>query len=213
MMQVKMCMLMAFLIGSAVQSLPAQQYMVEEENGVPLVEVISLDSTFVLDIKYATTDNFTEKQMYDCGKCYLREPVAQLLIQAHKELKSLGYRIKLWDCYRPRPIQYKLWEAVPDPHYVARPWKGSVHNRGGAVDLTLIDSSGNEVDMGTPYDFFGERAHHDNRDLPEEILHNRDLLTKIMRKHQFSPIRTVWWHFDFWENKLYPLSDLVWDCN
>lgn len=191
-----------------------QQYLEEEkDDGVRLVDVTTMDSTLVLDIRYATTNNFTGKKMYDCGQCYLREPVAQLLIEAHEELKKAGYRIKLFDCYRPRPIQYKLWEAVPDPRYVARPWKGSVHNRGGAVDLTLIDSLGEELEMGTTYDFFGERAHQDFKDLPGEILQNRALLTETMQKYDFSPIRTEWWHFDYNKNKLYPLSDLVWECN
>lgn len=196
------------------QFLHGQQYLEEEnDGGVRLVDVTTMDSTLVLDIRYATTNNFTEKKMYDCGRCYLREPVARLLIQVHEEIKKAGYRIKLFDCYRPRSIQYKLWEAVPDPHYVARPWKGSVHNRGGAVDLTLIDSLGKELEMGTTYDFFGERAHQDFKDLPEEILRNRALLTETMQKYHFSPIRTEWWHFDYNKNKLYPLSDLVWDCN
>ena len=192
----------------------AQQYISgDEKNEVRLVDVTTLDPTFVLDIRYATTDNFTGKQMYDCGRCYLREPVAVLLVQAHQELKEKGYRIKLFDCYRPRSIQYKLWEAVPDPHYVANPKRGSVHNRGGAIDLTLIDQDGNEIEMGTPYDFFGEEAHQDNKDLPEEVLRNRAILTKTMQKYQFAPIRTEWWHFDYSKNKIYPLADLVWDCN
>ena len=194
-------------------SVYAQQYLQESEDEVRLVDITTLDSTLVLDIRYATTNNFTEQQMYDCGKCYLREPVAELLVQAHQEFKEMGYRIKLFDCYRPRPIQYRLWEVVPDARYVARPWVGSVHNRGGAVDLTLIDEQGKELDMGTDYDFFGERAHQDFTDLPEAVLQNRTVLKEVLHKYSFSPIRTEWWHFDYHKNKLYPLSDLVWDCN
>ncbi len=205
--------MLSFLFGAA-PFLHAQQYLEEDKDGgVRLVDVTTLDSTLVLDVRYATENNFTGKTMYDCCKCYLRVPVAKLLIQAHEEFKKAGYRLKLFDCYRPRSIQYKLWEAVPDPHYVARPWKGSVHNRGGAIDLTLVDSLGNQLEMGTTYDFFGERAHQDFKDLPEEILRNRNLLKETLRKYQFSPIRTEWWHFDYNKNKLYPLSDLVWDCN
>src|SRR5690606_9912232 len=200
-------------IWCALVPLTAQQFLVEEDIEVRLVDVTSLDSTLVLDIRYETTNNFTEQQMYECGKCYLREPVAEMLVGIHKEVKEMGYRIKLFDCYRPRPIQYKLWEVVPDARYVARPWDGSVHNRGGAVDLTLIDSLGQELDMGTAYDFFGERAHQDFTDLPSEVLRNRSILRDVMEKHSFSPIRTEWWHFDYNKNKLYPLSDLVWDCN
>ena len=207
---VTMCVL---YIWCTVWPVNAQQYLVEKGHEVRMVDVTSLDSTLVLDIRYATTNNFTEKQMYACGKCYLREPVAELLIRAHGDLKEMGYRIKLFDCYRPRPIQYKLWDVVPDARYVARPWIGSVHNRGGAVDLTLIDSLGFELDMGTEYDFFGERAHQDFTGLPEEVLRNRNILRGVLEKHSFSPIRTEWWHFDYKKNKLYPLSDLVWDCN
>lgn len=196
-----------------ISGLQAQQSLSESAESVPLVDVTAMDSTFVLDIRYATENNFTGQVMYECGKCYLREPVARLLVEAHQEFKAMGYRIKLFDCYRPRPIQYKLWEAVPDPRYVARPTKGSVHNRGGAVDLTLVDESGNEVEMGTEYDFFGERAHQDNMDLPENVLKNRGLLKETLKKYQFAPIRTEWWHFDYYKNKLYPLSELVWDCN
>ncbi len=205
--------LMILVLGSSGMNLLAQQYLEDEEDGVRLVDVTTLDTNFVLDIRYATTNNFTEKQMYECGRCYLREPVAQLLIQAQQEFMEMGYRIKLYDCYRPRPIQYKLWEVVPDARYVARPWVGSVHNRGGAVDLTLVDSVGQELKMGTDYDYFGEEAHQDYTDLPEEVLRNRALLRDILKKYHFSPIRTEWWHFDYNKNKLYPLSDLVWDCN
>lgn len=204
---------MLCIAGWTPQCIFAQQHLQEKNNEVRLVDVTTLDSTFILDIRYATTNNFTEKQMYDCGKCYLREPVAELLAQAHEEFKSMGYRIKLFDCYRPQPIQYKLWEVVPDARYVARPWVGSVHNRGGAVDLTLVDENGKELEMGTAYDYFGEEAHQDYTDLPEEVLRNRTILRETLGKYEFAPISTEWWHFDYSRNKLYPLAEMVWDCN
>lgn len=174
-------------------------------------ELIRLDSTFVLDIRYATDSNFVGEAMYDCGRCFLRPRVAKALAAAQGDLRPQGYRIKLYDCYRPRPIQYKLWEKVPDPRYVANPDRGSAHNRGAAVDLTLVDSLGQELDMGTPFDFFGERAYPGFRDLPEAVLRNRDLLSTTLQAHRFLPIRTEWWHFNY-NMKRPELSDFVWNC-
>lgn len=202
-----------FILLLITESAGCQAVLEDIETGSTFVDVQSLDSTIILDIRYATENNFTEKKMYDCGKCYLRDIVAQKLLAAHKEFKKRGFRIKVFDCYRPQSVQYKLWDEVPDPRYVANPDKGSVHNRGGAVDLTLVDLKGHELEMGTGYDFFGEKAHQDYPDLPENILENRQLLKETLRKFGFTPIRTEWWHYDYYKNKSYPISDLQWECN
>ncbi|WP_236979049.1 D-alanyl-D-alanine dipeptidase [Membranihabitans maritimus] len=191
----------------------SQSILEDKATASKFVNVQELDPTIELDIRYATTNNFTNKQMYDCGKCYLREEVAEKMVLANKEFREMGYRIKVFDCYRPQSVQYKLWQEVPNPQYVANPDKGSVHNRGGAVDLTLIDKNGKELPMGTGYDFFGEQAHQDYFQLPENILENRKLLKETLHKFGFTPIRTEWWHYDFYNNKSYPISDLQWDCN
>lgn len=174
------------------------------------VELLQLDSTFILDVKYATKDNFTGEILYDCGKVYLRKKVAEDLVKAHREIKAKGYRMKIFDGYRPLSVQWRMWKKTPDKNYVADPRKGSMHNRGCAVDLTLTDAQGNELDMGTPYDFFGKEAHldfpHDKR-----ILANRQLLQEVMKKHNFRPIKTEWWHFS--HRNLYPLSDFPIPCN
>ncbi|MBK8701614.1 MAG: M15 family metallopeptidase [Saprospiraceae bacterium] len=174
-------------------------------------EITTEDDIF-LDIKYATKDNFTKKIIYPCGKCYLRPRVAKRLLTAKEALqKEYGYSLKMFDCYRPRPAQQRLWDVVPNPDYVTPPAKGSMHNRGLAVDLTLVDKNGKELDMGTPYDFFGPKAHTDNMELPEEVLTNRNLLKNALQAQSFSGIRTEWWHFSY--NEAAGLSDWEWPCN
>jgi D-alanyl-D-alanine dipeptidase len=175
------------------------------------LELITLDSTIVLDLKYATEDNFVKTKMYDCPRCFLRPAAAKALLKAHQSLKAKGYRLKMFDCYRPRPIQWKLWEKVPDPRYVADPKKGSMHNRGTAVDLTIVDANGKELDMGTPFDYFGQAAYHAYTDLPKQVLNNRKLLKETMEKFQFGAIKTEWWHYSY-RVKSFALSDMLWNC-
>lgn len=165
----------------------------------------------MIDLKYATTDNFVETKMYDCGRCFLRPEVATQIIAIHHELQGQALGLKMLDCYRPRPIQWKLWDKVPDPRYVADPRKGSMHNRGSAVDLTIIDSKGNELDMGTPFDFFGKEAYHDYTKHSEKINKNRAILKGIMEKFDFKSIRTEWWHYSY-RKKRYELDDMLWKC-
>jgi D-alanyl-D-alanine dipeptidase len=175
-------------------------------------DVKTLDPSIRLDIKYATTDNFTKSKIYDCPRCLLRPEAAEAIVKAHKALKAKGLGLKMFDCYRPRPYQQRLWDKVPDPNYVTPPAKGSMHSRGAAVDLTLVDLKGNELDMGTPYDFFGREAHTDNLNLPKKVLENRKLLRETLLKVGFKGIRTEWWHFSF-QGKNWPLSDYVWPCD
>ena len=119
-----------------------------------------------LDIRYATENNFVKEQLYPCGKCFLRKEAATALNAVAKSLAQINFKLVLFDCYRPKPIQQKLWDKVPNPSYVTPPHKGSMHNRGVAVDLSIMDSDGEYLDMGTTYDFFGEEAHTDNMNLP-----------------------------------------------
>ncbi len=164
------------------------------------------------DIKYATSDNFTKKQIYDCPRCLLRPEVAEAVVAAHKALRQQGYGLLMKDCYRPGPYQQRLWDAVPDENYVAHPSKGSMHSRGVAVDLTLVDSLGNELDMGTPYDFFGPEAHTAYTNLPEQVLNRRRILKKALEDQGFNAIKYEWWHYNY-RKKEYPLSNYVWPCN
>ncbi|HMO41314.1 MAG TPA: D-alanyl-D-alanine dipeptidase [Saprospiraceae bacterium] len=175
------------------------------------LDLQALDATIVIDIRYATDNNFMKEQVYDCGRCYLRAEVARAIVRAHQHLQKQGLGLKMYDCYRPRPIQWKLWNKVPNPNYVADPRKGSMHNRGSAVDLTIVDARGKELDMGTDYDYFGKEGHHDYTDLPKPVIKNRELLRQTMLDFGFQWIRTEWWHYSY-KSKSYPLADVLWRC-
>ncbi len=174
-------------------------------------DVRHLDSNILLDIRYATRFNFVKEVMYECGRCFLRKEVALAVEEIQHSLQEEGLGLKMFDCYRPRPIQRKLWEKVPDPRYVANPEKGSMHNRGSAVDLTIVDLHGNELDMGTAFDYFGPKAYHASTDHPQEVLDNRKKLKNIMEAHGFRPTSTEWWHYSY-RLKSYGLSDWIWPC-
>ncbi len=163
-----------------------------------------------VDLRYATNNNFTKKQIYDCGRCYLRPEAADALIKVHEDLSNLGYGLKVFDCFRPRPYQQRLWDIVPNPDYVTPPTKGSMHSRGLAVDLTIVDKTGKELDMGTAFDFFGKEAHTDYAGHNKDVNANRKLLTETMKKYGYKGIRTEWWHFSY--NANYPLDEWVWPC-
>ena len=172
----------------------------------------SLSDDFVFDMKYATPDNFLKQAVYDCGECYLRKSTAKALVKANEEFKSLGYRIKLFDCYRPLSVQKKMWKILPGTHYVANPAKGSKHNRGAAVDLTLVDAQGKELDMGTPFDFFGKKAHHTCTTLPKKVLENRKLLKDVLNKYNFKSIFSEWWHYEYRPEMQSKVEDFQWQC-
>lgn len=173
-----------------------------------LVELIKLDDSFVIDIKYATEDNFAKKKIYSMPLCLIHKNTAQKLIAANNEFKTLGYRIKVFDAYRPYSAQQVLWDSTEDKSYLADPKKGSKHNRGAAVDITLVDENGQELPMPSGYDEFSERAHLKYDKCDEELIKNRELLGKIMVKHGFKRISTEWWHFDDVDASNYPLLDV-----
>lgn len=162
----------------------------------PLYDISQVSPRIILDIKYATADNFLGKSVYSVAKAYLRRSVALKLHEVQGELERMGLGLKVWDAYRPLPVQHILWSHVPDERYVADPQKGSCHNRGAAVDLTLVDAQGRELPMPTHFDDFTEKAHLDCEDLPQEILSNRELLISVMVRGGFTPMPTEWWHFN-----------------
>jgi len=173
-----------------------------------LINIQQLDSTIIVDVKYATENNFTGKILYQNSKVFLIEEAAKKLVKANQYLKeNYGLKLKIFDGYRPLSVQKKMWEIFPDERYVANPQKGSRHNRGCAVDLTLIDSTGKELDMGTPYDDFSEKSHIDFFQLPDTIINNRKLLQEVMIKFGFIPLKTEWWHFDYKDWEKYPILD------
>ncbi|RKR08003.1 D-alanyl-D-alanine dipeptidase [Maribacter vaceletii] len=177
------------------------------------IRLADYSNDFAYDMRYATENNFLKAKVYDCAECYTRAKTAKALIAANKEFLKNGVKIKFYDCYRPNSVQYKMWKIVPNPQYVANPKKGSIHNKGGAVDITLVTLNGKELDMGTDFDFFGKRAYHDNLDLPKEILDNRKLLKETMEKHGFWSIRTEWWHYNLGSASNDKIANFKWDCN
>ena len=177
------------------------------------IRLADFSEDFAYDLRYATTNNFLKAQVYDCAECYTRVKTAKALIETNKDFMAQGYRIKFFDCYRPNSVQYKMWEIVPNPQYVADPKKGSIHNKGGAVDITLETLDGVALDMGTDFDFFGKRAYHDNLDLPENILKNRKILKETMEKYGFWSIRTEWWHYNLGSASNEAVADFKWPCD
>lgn len=177
------------------------------------VRLKDLSTDFVYELKYATPDNFLKQAVYDCGECYLRKSTAEALVKANEAFKQLGYRIKLFDCYRPLSVQKKMWKILPGTHYVANPAKGSKHNRGAAVDLTLVDAQGKELNMGTPFDFFGKEAHHTYTEHSKEVLENRKLLKETLDKYNFKSIYSEWWHYEYRPEMQSKVENFEWQCN
>ncbi len=160
------------------------------------------------DIRYATTDNFVKEQLYPEARCLLRKESAEKLAKAQSLLQEKGLALKLFDGYRPLSVQKKLWEKYPVEGFVANPAKGSNHNRGAAVDVTLVDKDGKELPMPSAYDEFSERAHRDFQGGTEEERTNRKTLEDAMQNAGFLGLKSEWWHFDDVEAKKYPVLDL-----
>jgi len=176
------------------------QILIDLERAIPGIR---------LDIRYATSNNFTHKQVYQEPKAYLRVPAADALQKVQDELRKLRLGLKVYDAYRPYTATLLFWDMIRDTLFVATPWKGSRHNRGCAVDVSLVDlETGKELEMPTPFDDFTEKASSRYADLPDKARKNRDLLIFEMQRQGFTVYPSEWWHFDFngWER--YPLMDL-----
>ena len=176
------------------------------------VNLKNYSNDFVFDMKYATNDNFLKEKVYPCAECFLRVKTVKSLLEANKTFLQQGFRIKLYDCYRPKAIQKKMFQLVPDANFVANPKKGSIHNRGGAVDISLVDSLGVEVNMGTKFDFFGEEASHNYQNLSDEILANRKFLKEIMLQNNFKIFESEWWHYNLNGSNNDEVSNRKWRC-
>ncbi|AWO00433.1 hypothetical protein DLD77_01275 [Chitinophaga alhagiae] len=212
-----LCLLLAPLCLAA-QEIPLNKY------GLPVVttrqlyeqqvradgqmRLIKVDN-MAIDVKYATTQNFTKKVLYPFAAVYLRQPAYEALVRLQEFLEPMGLGLKIFDGYRPYRVTEKMWEIVPDDRYAADPKTGSGHNRGVAVDLTLIYlKTGQELPMPTPYDDFTEKAHHDYMDLDPEVLENRTLLRSLMEAHGFVALETEWWHYYLKNPSRFPLMDI-----
>jgi zinc D-Ala-D-Ala dipeptidase len=175
-------------------------------------ELIDLEKTIpglVLDIRYATTNNFTKEKIYNIPRAYARKPVAEALRKAQEEFQKLGFGVKVFDAYRPYKATVRFYEVYKDTTYVASPYRGSRHNRGCAVDITLIDlKTGKEVAMPTEYDSFRKEAWPSTPVADPQIRKNRQLLISVMEKNGFRVNSSEWWHFDFIGWKKYEVLDI-----
>lgn len=184
----------------------------EEEYG--LVNLVELNTNLCIELRYASTNNFTGTQIYPyTAKALLQKDTAEKLMAANEEFYKLGYRIKILDAYRPHKYQYTLREAAEANNpktasFVANPDTGSHHNRGVAVDITLTDLEGRELDMPTEFDHFGPEASIYYEGCTKEQKANRELLGTIMEKHGFRRIRSEWWHFDDVNYANYPILEV-----
>lgn len=172
-----------------------------------LVELCQISPSILLDIRYATTNNFLGKSLYSAPLCFLQEAVAKRLHQVQIGLQKRGFGLKVFDGYRPLSVTKIFWEFLPDPRYCADPAKGSRHNRGASIDLTLVDVFGFELLMPSGFDEMGERAHVSFMDAPEAALLNRQTLQDAMGQAGFINWEEEWWHFDDPDWETYPVLD------
>ena len=179
---------------------------IAEDQPGDLVEVTSVIPDAVIDIRYATKDNFTGDVLYPKAVCKLRRAVAARLAKAAQALRKHDRRLLIWDCYRPLSIQKILWERVPDPRYVADPKQGSRHNRGAAIDLALANKDGSAVTLPTKFDEF-TRAAHRSRALAGQHGAEAKRLSAAMTAAGFKPLSTEWWHFDAPDSANYAIAD------
>ncbi len=176
-----------------------------------LVDLKKSIPNVVLDLKYGTSNNFTKINLYKkVSTTYLRKDAAFALLNVNNELKSLGFSLKIFDAYRPYSVTKLMWNLVHDERYVANPTNGSGHNRGIAVDLTIIDIQTNkELNMGTGFDNFTDSAHHSfTKNLSPQIIKNRTLLKATMEKFGFKSLETEWWHYSFQSKEAYDVMDI-----
>lgn len=176
-----------------------------------LMDIRSLLPEVRYDLRYAGNNNFTKTILYppDTRYAFLALPALEGLVKATRVFDSLGYDVVIFDAYRPYSVTIRFWELIQNEDYVARPTKGSMHNRGLAVDLTLWDRKLNRlVDMGTDFDHFSDTAHHSFNHLPENVLQNRLLLKNTLEQFGFKPIATEWWHYVWPTAAIYPVLDI-----
>jgi zinc D-Ala-D-Ala dipeptidase len=170
-----------------------------------LVEIDAVRDGVVLDIAYASTNNFTGRPIYARPACYLNPEAASRLAAAVALARPLGLRLKIFDAFRPAEAQWRLWRVRPDPDFLADPRRGSPHSRGAAVDLTLVDGAGTAFDMGTGFDAFTPLSHHGSIAVDEAAQRNRLLLLGLMTAAGWDFYRREWWHYQLFEPRRYPL--------
>ena len=186
-----------------INDMHAYQSSVKSDKNKELVEIKKWIPNIKLDIRYATKNNFAKIAVYKQAKAFARLPVVEALRNVQNELNKSGIGLKIFDGYRPYSVTVKFYELASDKSFVANPKDGSRHNRGCAIDLTLINlKTGKELEMPTPYDSFAPEAAANFDKLSEQVLKNRALLINTMEKNGFKVLSNEWWHFDFngWKN-------------
>jgi D-alanyl-D-alanine dipeptidase len=159
----------------------------------------------LLDLAYATPRNFTGKPIYRRAACFLNPEAADLLQRAIRLAAALGFKLKVFDAFRPAEAQWVMWNHTPDPEFLADPRRGSPHSRGAAVDLTLVDASGRELDMGTPFDAFTPLSHHASTGVSVAAQRNRLTLLGLMTAAGWDFYRNEWWHYQLFQARRFPL--------
>lgn len=170
-----------------------------------LVEISPPAFAVSFDIAYASERNITGRPVYARPACYLNPEAAGLLQTAIVLAATLGYRLKIFDAFRPAEAQWALWNHNPDPEFLADPRRGSPHSRGAAVDLTLVGPDGTDLDMGTGFDAFTPLSHHGNLEISATAQRNRALLLGIMTAANWDFYRNEWWHYQLFNPRRFPL--------
>ena len=197
--------------GSFAQNAPPKE---EKKREAHLVELTTLDKTIKLDIRYATADNFVGRPVYPEARAFLQKPAAKAVVKVHQKLKERGLGLVIFDGYRPWTITKLFWDVVPEDKrkFVADPAKGSKHNRGCAVDLSVFDlKTGALIEMPSGYDEFTERASPNYTGGTDEQRANREMLRKLMEDAGFTVNPNEWWHFDYKNWQDYAIYDISFD--
>lgn len=204
-----LCLILS--IQALAQSAPPKE---EGKREAHLVELITLDNTIKLDIRYATENNFVGKKVYPAARAFLQKSAAKAVAKVHKKLKKQGLGLVIFDGYRPWAITKLFWEVTPEDKrmFVANPERGSKHNRGCAVDLSIFDlKTGQLIEMPSEYDEFTARASPDYAGGTEQQRANRELLRKLMEDAGFTVNPNEWWHFDYKDWEKYAIYDISFD--
>jgi D-alanyl-D-alanine dipeptidase len=172
---------------------------------MPLVEITETQHGVLIALAYAGPHNLTGAPVYARADCYLNEEAAALLVRAVDLARPLGFRLKIFDALRPSEAQWMLWNAKPDPNFLADPRRGSPHSRGAAIDLTLVEAGGEDLPMGTAFDAFTPLSHHATTGIPLAAQRNRMLLLGLMTAAGWDFYRNEWWHYQLFDPRRFPL--------
>ena len=170
-----------------------------------LIEIAAPDFDVDITLAYATPENFTGEPIYQNAICYLHTEAAEALTRAIETADNLGYRMLIFDAFRPSEAQWVLWNHTPDPDFLADPRRGSPHSRGVAVDLNLTTVDGQPLDMGTGFDAFTPKSHHGNTEISKTAQQNRLILLGIMTQAGWDFYRNEWWHYQLFDSRSYSL--------